>query len=81
MTLPAHTLAHWRTELARGHCSARQLVECALDAALHGNESQATFLEVHTSAARACAEAVDRHLMGESNLPRAVEPTDMPLGV
>ena len=30
---------------------------------------------------RACAEAVDRHLMGESNLPRAVEPTDMPLGV
>ena len=30
---------------------------------------------------RACAEAVDRHLMGESNLPRAVEPTDMPIGV
>lgn len=30
---------------------------------------------------RACAEAVDRHLMGESNLPRAVEPTDMPLSV
>lgn len=30
---------------------------------------------------RACAEAVDRYLMGESNLPRAVEPTDMPLGV
>ncbi|MFC3849437.1 glutamate synthase subunit beta [Corynebacterium hansenii] len=30
---------------------------------------------------RACAEAVDRHLMGESNLPRAVEPADMPIGV
>ncbi|WP_448851815.1 glutamate synthase subunit beta [Corynebacterium sp. 335C] len=30
---------------------------------------------------RACAEAVDRHLMGESNLPRAVEPEDQPIGV
>lgn len=30
---------------------------------------------------RACAESVDRFLMGESNLPRAVEPTDMPIGM
>ena len=30
---------------------------------------------------RACAEAVDRHLMGESNLPRAVEPLDRPIGM
>ena len=28
---------------------------------------------------RACAEAVDQYLMGESNLPRAVEPTDAPI--
>lgn len=30
---------------------------------------------------RACAESVDRYLMGESNLPRAVEPKDMPIGM
>lgn len=28
---------------------------------------------------RACAEAVDQYLMGESNLPRAVEPEDAPI--
>lgn len=28
---------------------------------------------------RACAEAVDQYLMGESNLPRAVEPGDAPI--
>lgn len=28
---------------------------------------------------RACAEAVDQYLMGESNLPRAVEPKDAPI--
>ncbi|MBV7294399.1 glutamate synthase subunit beta [Corynebacterium sp. TAE3-ERU12] len=30
---------------------------------------------------RACAESVDRLLMGESNLPRAVEPADNPISV
>lgn len=33
------------------------------------------------SEGRACAEAVDRVLMGETNLPRAVNPSDMPIGV
>ena len=70
MTLPAHTLAHWRTELASGRCSARQLLEYALDAALHGSESQTTYLEVHANAARACAEAVDRQRAAGVPLPR-----------
>ena len=69
MTLPAHTLAHWRTELTRGHCSARQLVEYALDAALHGSEAQTTYVVVHADAARACAEAVDRQRAAGVPLP------------
>lgn len=60
MTLPAHTLAHWRKELVTGRCTARELLEQALDAALHGSEAQETFLAVHADAARAGADAIDR---------------------
>lgn len=59
MPLPAHTIAHWRDQLVTGRCSARELVEKALDAALHGSEAKATFLVVHADAARASADAID----------------------
>ena len=59
MSLPARTISHWREELVTGRCSARELVDKALDAALHGSEAKATFLAVHTQAARASAEAID----------------------
>ncbi len=59
MSLPARTISHWREELATGRCSARELIDKALAAALHGSEAKATFLAVHTEAARASAEAID----------------------
>ena len=59
MPLLAGTIPHWREELVTGRCSARELVDKALDAALHGSEAKATFLAVHTQAARASAEAID----------------------
>jgi aspartyl-tRNA(Asn)/glutamyl-tRNA(Gln) amidotransferase subunit A len=59
MSLPAHTLAHWRAELAAGRTSSRALVEQALDAATNSSEAAATFTQVHAAAARATADAVD----------------------
>lgn len=69
MALSAHTIAQWRTELASGRCTARELVEQALDGALHGSEAQVTFLEVHAVAARACADATDHQREAGVPLP------------
>ena len=69
MALLAHTIAQWRTELTTGHCSARELIEQALDGALQGSEAHATFLEVHAVAARACADAIDRQREAGVPLP------------
>jgi len=69
MSLPAGTIAHWREELVAGHCSARELVDQALAAALHGSEAKTTFLAVHQEAARATAEAIDLQRMAGVPLP------------
>ena len=69
MSLPAGTIAHWREELVTGRCSARELVDKALDAAVHGSEAKATFLAVHSEAARATAQAIDLQRMAGVPLP------------
>ena len=69
MALPPHTIAHWRQELTDGRCTARGLLEQALDAALHGSESKTAFIELHLDAARASADALDRQRAAGIALP------------
>ena len=69
MSLPAGTISHSREELLTGRCSARELVDKALDAALHGSEAKATFLAVYPETARATAQAVDLQRMAGVPLP------------
>ena len=69
MSLPEGTIAHWREELVTGRCSALELVDKALDAALHGGEAKATFLAVHPEMARATAQAIDLQRMAGVPLP------------
>lgn len=59
MSLPEGTIAHWRKELITRRCTALELVDKALDAALHGGEAKATFVAVHCETARATAKAID----------------------
>ncbi|MBE0546336.1 MAG: amidase [Rubrivivax sp.] len=69
MHLPARTIAHWREQLVASRCSARELVDKALEAAVHGSEAKATFLAVHAEAARASAEAIDLQRRAGVRLP------------
>lgn len=69
MSLPPRTLRHWRTQLADGHVTSRQLTEMALDAAQYGSEASKSFLVVHTAAARGTADAVDAQRAAGLPLP------------
>jgi aspartyl-tRNA(Asn)/glutamyl-tRNA(Gln) amidotransferase subunit A len=69
MPLPAHTIANWREQLVAGRCTARELIEKALETAIHGSEARTTFLAVHAEAARASAEAIDLQRKAGRQLP------------
>lgn len=69
MSLPPHTLQHWRDELATGRTTSRALTELALHAASTGIEAAATFTAVHAAAARASADAIDRQRAAGVPLP------------
>lgn len=65
MTLPPHSLSHWRAELDAGRTSASALAEAAVHAATHGREAKATFTAVHAETALATARSLDaRHAAG-----------------
>ena len=69
MSLPSRTLAQWQAELAAGRTTSRALTEQALAAATEGSEAPAVFTAVHTEAARATADAMDRLRAGGVPLP------------
>ena len=60
MTLPARSLLHWTSALARGETSSRALTEQALDAATASSQARPTFTQVHADSALASADAADR---------------------
>jgi aspartyl-tRNA(Asn)/glutamyl-tRNA(Gln) amidotransferase subunit A len=59
MSLPVQTLQAWRTELASGRTTSRDLTEHALAAIGQSSEGAATFIAVHGASARATADAID----------------------
>jgi aspartyl-tRNA(Asn)/glutamyl-tRNA(Gln) amidotransferase subunit A len=69
MSLPPNTLEYWRTELASGRTSSRELTELALQAALNSSEAPSTFIAVHAATARATADAIDLLRAARAPLP------------
>jgi aspartyl-tRNA(Asn)/glutamyl-tRNA(Gln) amidotransferase subunit A len=69
MSLPPNTLEYWRTELASGRTSSRELTELALQAALNSSEAASTFIAVHAATARATADAIDLLRAARTPLP------------